>query len=133
TRFYHVRVEGIEDLGELLESGGQGSSFFNVLSYLAKHVFKEYVFLLLSEDVDTLHERQTSIDHHRELTCKDGQFTRSYFLPTADLRDRDVAAFFGSLRQDDLFSPQQVPQFIVAAGFFFTRNQFVQTISSFVS
>jgi len=79
----------------------------NVLPHLSQHGLEERVLLLLGQDVDTLHERKTGVDHHRELACEHGKLFGSDLLSSAQLRDRNDASFFRRLRHYDLLAPQQ--------------------------
>ena len=64
TGFDHVNEKAVENLGVLFERRKQRAAFLDTLSYLAQNVLEVNILLLFAEDVDTLNQRQTGVDHH---------------------------------------------------------------------
>ena len=64
TRFDHVGVKLIEDTRVPAHRHRESRAFLNVLAHLQKDLLEILVVLLLGQDLETLHERQTRIDHH---------------------------------------------------------------------
>ena len=63
----HVGKERVEGLRMLLHRVGQRRAAFDVGPGLQDHRREILVVFLVAEDVETLHERQAGVDHHREL------------------------------------------------------------------
>jgi len=53
------------------ERVGDGVTGFDVEHDLARDILERRVFTLVREDVEGLHERQTGVDHRRELARED--------------------------------------------------------------
>ena len=109
----------------------QRRTFLNILPHLPQHVLEERVLLLLGQDIDTLHERQTGVDHDRELSRKDGKLLGLDPLAAAELGDRDLAALFRGLRHYDLLSSQKSTELVLVGGVFFAGDEFIEAVSSF--
>ena len=90
TRFDHVDEELIKDFGMVRHGDRQSRSLFHVLPGLRQDLLKIFVLLLAREDVETLHERQSRIDHHAELAREDGQLFGLHFAAPAELRHGDL-------------------------------------------
>src|SRR5437667_236765 len=84
-----------------------------------------------TEKAETLNQRQTGIDHDRELPGKNSQFAGLHFFSSAELWDRNLAAFFRGLRHYDLLAPQQIAELVLCCGFAFAGYQFIEAVSSF--
>ncbi len=67
------------------------------------------VLLLLREDLQTLDERQTGVDHDGELAREDGEvFGLDLLAPAADLRHGDLAPLLLDRGEHDLLAAQQL-------------------------
>ena len=89
---------------------GQRRAAFDVGARLQDDLREVLVLFLVAENVETLHERQAGVDHHRELAREDRQVLRRHALglELARLRRR---ARLGLRRLDprdlDLLAPQR--------------------------
>src|SRR5690606_26192563 len=105
TRFTgldHVRVKAVKDLRVPLERLKECRTFFDVGADLTQNILKERILLLFGENVETLNERQTGIDHNGELPRENGEFLRFDLFAASKFGDRDLAAFFRGLSHNDL-------------------------------
>ena len=125
TGFDHVRVKRVENFRVFFERGEKGRAFLDILPDLPQHVLEKDVLLLFGQNVDTLHERQTRVDHHRKLAREYGQLLGLDLFAAAELGYRDLAAFFLGLRHDDLLAAKQGTQLVLVGGFLFAGDQFV--------
>src|SRR5687767_11867475 len=87
--------------------GSESGAFFNVLSDLQQDLLKILVVLLLCEDLETLDQRQTGVDHHRKLPGEHRQVFRFYFLASTYLWDADLAALLFDGRKRNLRSEER--------------------------
>ncbi len=71
TRRDHVDVELIERPRMLPQGVGHGVAGLDVEHHGAGHVLQRLVLALLGENVEGLHQRQTRVDHRRELPGED--------------------------------------------------------------
>ena len=77
----HVREEVVEDLGMLAHRVGEARAGLDVLADLHERALEGLVFLLAAEDLEALHERQTGVDHDRELPGEDRDELRRNLPP----------------------------------------------------
>src|SRR5688572_11756907 len=106
-------------------------TFFDVLAHLQQNLLKVFVVLLLGQDLETLNERETGVDHHRKLPREHRQVLRLYFLAAADLGNSDFASLFFDGRQRHLFAAQDLSQGFAIVGNAFADDDFVQSVASF--
>src|SRR5687767_1476370 len=111
--------------------GSESRAFFNVLSDLQKDLLKILVVLLLREDLQTLDQRQTGVDHHRKLAREHRQVFRLYFLASTDLRNADLAALLFDGRKRNLLAPQNLTKRFAVIGDAFADHDFVQSVAAF--
>ena len=96
----HVDVEVVEGLRVFAHRLGEGRAAFNVLAHLKDDLLEGRVVLLLPENVETLDERKTGIDHHRKLAGEDRDVLR--LDAAAELGQRDLFALLLDGGDDDL-------------------------------
>ena len=68
---HHIAIKIVKDLGVFLERIGKGCPAFHIGPDLVYGLLKRFVFRLAAEDIKTLHERQSRVDHGRQLPGKD--------------------------------------------------------------
>src|SRR5260370_21038065 len=66
-RLHHVYVQSVESLGRGAHRGGKRCAAFDLGTCPGKNFLKELIFLLARQDLETLNERQTGVDHDRQL------------------------------------------------------------------
>jgi hypothetical protein len=106
-------------------------TFLDVLANLTQDILEERVLLLFGKDIKTLYERQTGVDHNRELACEYRKFFCTNLFTAANFRYRDDVALFRRLRHSDLVTTKQRAKFILAGGFAFAGNYFVKAVPTF--
>src|SRR5688572_4940712 len=111
-----MRVKRVENLRMFFERSGKSRAFFDVLADLTQNVFEKYVGLLFSQNVQTLHERKSGVNHYGKLARKDGQFFRFNLFVATEFRNADFASFFRSVRQNDLLAPQKRAKLVLTGG-----------------
>ncbi len=100
----HVDVEIVEGCRVFAHRLGERGPALHILSHLEDDFLKDLVVLLLTEDVEALHQRQAGVDHHRELAGKDREVFR--LDATAELRQGDLLAFLLDGGDDDLLATE---------------------------
>src|SRR5688572_23720804 len=111
--------------------GRQCRTFLDVLAHLGQHLLKVLVLLLLRQNVETLHERQTRVDHDGELTGEDREVFRLHFLLAGQFRNADLAALFLHGHERDLLASQRLAQRLAVIGHALARNNLVQPVLAF--
>ena len=86
---YHIGVQIIEHFGVLLQGFRKGRAGFDVLFDLFDDFGERFVRGLLSEDIESLHDRQAGVDHGGELAGEDHHVLGLDFL--AEPRDFDLS------------------------------------------
>src|SRR5207302_675299 len=71
TGLNHVGIQLIEDFRMSAHGRGQRRSLFHILAHLRENLLEIFVRLLLSQDIETLDQRQAGVDHDRELARED--------------------------------------------------------------
>jgi hypothetical protein len=72
-----------------------------------------------------LDQWQTCVNHYRKLARKDRKILRFDFLPAANLRNTDLAAFFFYRRQCHLLATKNLTQGVTVIRDAFTYDNFV--------
>ena len=98
----HVDVEIVERLRVLAHRLGERRPALDVLPNLEDDLLEGLVLLLLTQDVQALHEGQTGIDHHRELPGEDRDVLG--FHTAAEFGQGDLLALFLDRGDDDLLT-----------------------------
>ena len=102
----HVREQVVEDLGVLAHGVGEAGAALHVHAGLLEDLGEGLVLLLAAQDLEALHERQTGVDHDRELAGEDGEVLGGH--AAAELRQGDLLALLLDRRDQDLVAPQQL-------------------------
>jgi len=71
------------------------------------------VFLLISQNFQALHQRQSGVNHHRELTSEDRELLGIH--TTAECRQAEFLALLRHFSDVDLLASQRVGEFRLAA------------------
>src|ERR1043166_8977865 len=108
--------------------GRERRTFFDVLSHLEQGLLKVLVVLLLGQDLETLDQRQTGVDHHGKLARKDRQVFRLDLFAAANLRNADLAALLFNRSQGHLLTPQNLAQGFAIIRDSFADNDLVQSV-----
>src|SRR5688572_13608812 len=114
-----------------IHRGRQCRTFLDVLADLAQHLLKIFVLLLLRQNVETLNERQTRVNHHGELPRKDREISRLHALPAGQFGNADLAALFFHGHERDLLASQRLAQRLAVIGHALARNNLVQPVLAF--
>src|SRR5882724_126815 len=109
ARFDHVHVQRVEDLRRGSHRSGKRRASFDLTARADQDLLKEFVLLLTRQYLETLHERQTGVDHDRELAREDREFLGLH--ATAELGHVEFLALLGHFGGSDLLALQQVRQF----------------------
>src|SRR6185503_4184323 len=111
--------------------GRECRAFLNVLASLQKDLLEILVLLLLGQDLETLHERQTRVDHHRKLARKHRQVFRLNFPAAANLRNADLATLLLDGSKSHLLASQNLTQRFTIVGDTFADHDLVQSVAPF--
>src|SRR6202043_699941 len=72
--FHHVHVQTVKHFWRAAHGGRKGCAAFHHRSRVDQHFLEKLVFLLAAQNFQALHQRETSVDHHRKLAGEDRQF-----------------------------------------------------------
>ena len=114
ARFDEVHIQGVKDFFVLAHGGGQRRSAFHRRARRGQHFLKDFVFLLPGQNLQALHQGQSSIDHHGELAREDGQFLG--IDASAERRQVKFLALLRHLGDVDLLALETVDEFRLARG-----------------
>src|SRR5271156_5363085 len=103
--FHHVVVERVEDLLKLFHGGGKSGATFDRAAHAVQNLLKGLVVLLAGENLQALHQRQTGVNHHRELAGEDAQFLGVH-AAAAEGRNIEFLALLRELADVDLLPRQ---------------------------
>src|SRR5262249_36712626 len=92
TGRHHVRIELFKHSRMFGHRIGQRHTGLDVGSRLKNDFLKMLVVLLLAQDLETLHERKSRVQHYRELPCKQREVLALDLL-AANLWQADLPAF----------------------------------------
>ena len=74
ARLDHVVVERVKNFVVLLHRGRQRRTALDRTTHAIEYFLERFVFLLPSENFQTLYQREAGVNHHGKLACEDGQF-----------------------------------------------------------
>src|SRR5260370_2287544 len=114
TRLHHVYVQGVESLGRGAHGGGKRCAAFDLRACPGQDFLKELVFLLARQNLETLNERQTGVDHDRELARENGEFLGFHAAPEGG--HIQFLALLRHFRRSDLLTLQQAGEFALVRG-----------------
>src|SRR5437660_160485 len=103
----------------------QSRTLFDVLSDLHQNLLKVLIVLLLRENLEALNQRQTSIDHYRELPREDRKILGLDLFSATDLRDPDLASLLLNGCERDLLASQDLSQSFAIVRDAFADDDFV--------
>src|SRR5208283_1098250 len=128
--FHHVAVERVKDFGVGLHGSRQCTAAFDGSPRAGQDLLKGLVFLLGREDFETLHQRETGIDHHGELPREDRELL--WFYTPAKGGQVKFLTLLGHFGGRDLLAAQQALQFVLVAGRHFSRDCPTRTVRTFI-
>jgi hypothetical protein len=100
----HVHVEIVEGLGVPPHGVGQRRARLDVLAHLQEDLREALVLLLVREDLEALHQRQSGVDHDGELAGEDRERLGRH--PAPDLGEGDLLAALADAGDDDVLAAQ---------------------------
>src|SRR5258708_22420777 len=109
ARLDHVDVQGVKYVWRASHGGGERRAAFDLATRVDQDFLEKLVLLLASENLETLHEWKTSVDHDGELAGEDCQFLGLH--TTAELGHVEFFALLGHLCGSNLLAFQPAPQF----------------------
>src|SRR5579871_6155267 len=109
TGLDHVGREVIENVGVLTHGVGQSRTAFYRGTNARKRLLEGLVFLVGSENLETLHQRQAGIDHDRELPEENGDVLDRNLAGT-ERRQREFLALFADGAGRDALTAQRLGQ-----------------------
>ena len=108
TGLDHVDVQGIEDFWRAAHRRREGRAALDLTARSGQDLLKDLVLLLARQNLKTLYERQTGIDHDRELSREDRELLGLH--AATESGHAEFLALFGHFRGGDLLPLQQARQ-----------------------
>jgi hypothetical protein len=87
---------------------GERRAFLYVLPNLKQNLLEVLVVLLLGQDFETLHERESGVYHDGELAREDGEFLGLDLATASDFGDAYLSPLLFDGSQRDLFTAQDL-------------------------